>query len=58
MLKEQNVSFTPLLLVQATDNDNIERIKKWALKAGFSNESISVHTADEPDPYLETINCI
>lgn len=55
MLKEQNVSFTPLLLVQATDNDNIERIKKWALKAGFSNESISVHTADEPDPYLETI---
>lgn len=55
LLQEQNANFTPLLLVQATDNDNIERIKNWAINAGFSNESISVHTADEPDPYLETI---
>lgn len=54
-LVEQKAGFTPLLLVQATDNDSIERIRGWAIDAGFSNESISVHTADEPDPFLETV---
>lgn len=54
-LNDINAGFTPLLLVQATDNDSIERIKGWALNAGFSEGSISVHTSDEPDPYLETI---
>jgi superfamily II DNA or RNA helicase len=54
-LAKINVPLTPLLLVQAKDSRNIEKIKERLLLHGFTEEQIAVHTADEPDDNLLAI---
>lgn len=51
-LAELKVPVVPLLLVQATDNKSVEKMKALLLRLGFTEGQIAVHTADEPDSGL------
>jgi superfamily II DNA or RNA helicase len=55
LLKKEGVTITPLLLVQARSNENIEDIRQWLQQAGMAESKVRVHTADEPDPHLMSI---
>lgn len=46
------IPLVPLLLVQATDNKSIEKMKALLLRLGFTDQQIAVHTAEEPDSGL------
>lgn len=49
-LSNQGISLVPLLLVQVSKDKNaIEEVKRGLLARGFTENQISVHTADEPD---------
>jgi type III restriction enzyme len=55
-LARQEISLVPLLLVQVNKENNaikekyaIEEVKRGLLARGFTENQISVHTADEPD---------
>ena len=51
-LAELKIPVVPLLLVQATDNKSVEKMKALLLRLGFNEGQIAVHTADEPDSGL------
>jgi superfamily II DNA or RNA helicase len=49
-LASQGISLVPLLLVQVSKDKNaIEEVKRGLLARGFTENQISVHTAEEPD---------
>lgn len=55
-LKNLGVSLVPLLLVQVDSREgSVARAREQVLAAGFTEEQIAVHTADEPDASLLAI---
>jgi superfamily II DNA or RNA helicase len=52
LLELMKVPVVPLMLVQATDNENLAKVKARLLGMGFSEGQIAVHTAEEPDAGL------
>lgn len=48
-LADAGIDLTPLLMVQASSDENIVEIRRSLLALGFSEEMISVHTSNEPD---------
>ncbi|MDI1311145.1 DEAD/DEAH box helicase family protein, partial [Prosthecobacter sp.] len=51
-LADMKVPLVPLLLVQATDNENVAKMKARLIRMRFTEDQIAVHTADEPDADL------
>jgi|GEM_PF-296535 len=51
-LADMKVPLVPLLLVQATDNDNVAKMKTRLLRMNFTEDQIAIHTAEEPDADL------
>jgi superfamily II DNA or RNA helicase len=48
-LAAANIDLVPLLMVQAGSSESIKEIRQGLMGLGFSEETISTHTSDEPD---------
>jgi superfamily II DNA or RNA helicase len=48
-LAAAGIDLTPLLMVQAGSSESIKEIRHGLIGLGFSDETISTHTSDEPD---------
>jgi superfamily II DNA or RNA helicase len=48
-LAAAGINLVPLLMVQAGSSESIKEIRHGLLGLGFSEETISTHTSDEPD---------
>jgi superfamily II DNA or RNA helicase len=48
-LAAAGIDLTPLLMVQAGSSESIKEIRQGLIGLGFSEETISTHTSDEPD---------
>jgi len=51
-LADMKVKLVPLLLVQATDNENVAKMKTRLIRMGFTEDQVAIHTAEEPDADL------
>ncbi len=55
-LQEESIHLTPLLLVQVENSkESVDHARRMLRAAGLSDDSIAVHTADEPDKHLRAI---
>lgn len=48
-LARAGIDLVPLLMVQAGSSESIKEIRQGLMGLGFSDETISTHTSDEPD---------
>jgi superfamily II DNA or RNA helicase len=48
-LKTAGIDLKPLLMVQAGSSESIKEVRQGLIGLGFSEETISTHTSDEPD---------
>lgn len=55
ILALNNIKITPLLLIQASSDENINEIQQWLLSFNIDPEQVRVHTSNEPDPNILTI---
>lgn len=55
-LADSGVAMTPLLMVQVDSADDaVREAEAWLKDLGFAKNQVMVHTAKEPDPFLNSV---